>query len=389
MVNRLSKHLKNKVKYALLIPTISLFSALSSKAQTTIAGGWEMHFKNGAKYYTPGVDVTNGNIKGKWDIINYGDRIADTEVMDDTDSVDVEFAWTAQQIIGWTEWTNFHKLVANNLSWIQLANTLNSDVQVRDTLKMLQWILDLNGQTIDLWSTGNLSENDTSYTFDNINNGKLNASAVLNNPVWANPGNLWLDITGGGNMDTVRITRSHMDKLSGAWSYLSYEVLAKNQPSSDVFLTISYLPQHLHSGMWNPWDFDIYQNNGWNRSETNGTSDAPNNTVATVVSNFGDGLTIGNPGDVWDTLSVYTAPNIENIKAFPNPTAWWLTIQLQTIEDKNMLLQMFDIHGKQVHMQDIQAIEGISQHNLNLNHLANGVYMLQIENKTIKVVVAR
>lgn len=291
---KLTSKVNPKARWTVSASILALFMASKVNGQVVINNNGFIHLNN-ATVHTPWVQVDGWSIHGKWDIINYQDWMANNPVMNDTDSIHVSQQWDT---IGWSEGTNFYKLTTNNPTWVTLANTLNSPVRVRDTLNTQQWILDLNGEEISLWLTGILNENDTAYVFDNINNGKITASGILNNPTAANIGNLGLQITWWGNMDTTTVERKHMDELSGLWSYLSYVVSPKNQPTGNVTVTMLYAPQHIQVGQ-DPASFDIYRNDATIRLPTWATPDVFNNNVSVVLTDwFKDGLTLwvdGNP----------------------------------------------------------------------------------------------
>lgn len=287
---------------------------MDAQGQVSISPSTELHIEKNATIYVPGIQVDSWAIHGKWDIVNYGDWIANNPVMNNTDSIHVQ---QQGDTIGGLQWTNFYKLTSNNPAWITLANTLTTDIQVRDTLKMIQGIINLNGQHIDLWLTGTLDENDTSYVFDNVSNGTIKSSANLNNPSNANPGNLWLEISGWGNMWMTEIARSNMEKIPWVSSFLNYTVTPANAPVGNVTVVLYYRPHNIQIGMWNPVEYDVYRNDWWTWLPTGWSSDILNDKVSSVlVDGFKDGLTIANMGD----------PLAVSIISFSADCEWWLTI---------------------------------------------------------------
>jgi len=299
-LNNLSSSAQKSGKYlgTFAIALLQLFLAKQADAQVFISPATQMHIQKDASIHIPWLSVDSGSMHGNWTITNYGDWNANVPVMDDTDSIHVHQQWNS---IGWSQWTNFYKLTTKNPTGVTLANTLTSPVRVRDTLTTQEWVLALNGEEISLWFTGKLAENDSSYVFDNVNGGKITASGILNNPTAVNIWDLGVEITWGGNMDTVNIERQNMDQLSGQWAYLNYKISPKNQPVGNVTITMLHAPQNIQIGQ-DPASFDIYREDASVWLPTWATSDVPNSSVSVVLTDgFKDGLTLW---DSWIPLSV-------------------------------------------------------------------------------------
>lgn len=468
----------NKYMWLVAAVLLQLFVTNNTDAQISLSPNAEIHIQNGASMYVPWVSVDSGAIHGKWNIVNHKNWIANTPVMNNADSIYVLQQWDT---IGGIQWTNFFKITTKNPTGVTLANTLTSPVRVRDTLLTQQGMLNINGEHIDLWMTGKIIESDTAYAFDNVNNGKITATQVLNNPVAANPWNLWPKISWWGNMDTTNVARYNMDKLLWSWSYLNYEISPKNAPVGSVTIDIPYRPHNIHVGMWDPSMFDIYRKEIATWLPTWGSSDTTNKTVSVVLVDwFKDGLTIGNygaplsvqilsfaancqngltvlnwrtaterdsnhfevqrstDGVTWDSIGQVTAAGnstqelsyefsdpqasdggqfyyrfieydndgnqsthsqivasncivewVNNISVFPNPTQGALTIQLQSKQYRDVLLQVFDMNGRSVYEEDINTVFGIIQHYKDFSNLADGVYALRVGAETVRFIISK
>jgi hypothetical protein len=67
----------------------------------------------------------------------------------------------------------------------------------------------------------------------------------------------------------------------------------------------------------------------------------------------------------------------KSVNLFPNPNSGDFKIELKNIEDKDILLELFDITGCLIHSQSLQLTGGISNFKLNIS---NGVYLVHVTN---------
>ncbi|MEM9992042.1 MAG: T9SS type A sorting domain-containing protein, partial [Bacteroidota bacterium] len=66
----------------------------------------------------------------------------------------------------------------------------------------------------------------------------------------------------------------------------------------------------------------------------------------------------------------------------PNPTTDVLNVYFNSSAAAATSIRIFDISGKAVYTETLQAALGINQELLKIAHLPSGVYSLQIQNAT-------
>ena len=122
------------------------------------------------------------------------------------------FSGTASSNISSSSPITFQNLTINKPS---NEFVLNSDIIVTGMLKLVAGNLFLNNKIIHLDSTGYIdSENENRHIYD-TGTGTVLVTAVLNNPVAVNPGNIGLELTGSGNLGLTQITRGFKNQDLG------------------------------------------------------------------------------------------------------------------------------------------------------------------------------
>lgn len=111
-------------------------------------------------------------------------------------------------------------------------------------------LLNLNGNDLNLGTTGLLAgEQETSHIIG-PNGGNVVFTASLNAPSSANPGNLGIVITSTQNMGSTVIRRGHLSQtnMEGAGSSILryYDIQPANNTSLDATLRLNYLDEELN-----------------------------------------------------------------------------------------------------------------------------------------------
>lgn len=103
----------------------------------------------------------------------------------------------------------------------------------------------------------------------------------------------------------------------------------------------------------------------------------------------------GSGGDDRNDMSAESLEQagVFNFLAGPNPVTDQLNIQFEASGNVETTLQLVDLAGRTVAQETVNATEGPNGLSMPMNHLANGLYLLQVrageESFTIKVVVAK
>ena len=251
----------------------------------------------------PGANIAgSGVIHLDWSITN---NKGTPNAFTPTSNASVVMTGTSQQTIGGTTPTNFPNLTIDNPAWVELLQ----DQAIKNQLIFQQWLLDLNGQNIDLGTTWILTnESNTSRATDIVDGGTISATRNLNAPSNQDPANIRLNITSSNNLGSTHIVRGHTQKVSasGFGIYLRYVVTPTNTPSA-VTNKVSYFDGEL-------WpiaeaELDQWQKNGTDRNRQYGSVDVINNSVTATSPLFGDTLTLG--GTTNNALPVTWADDFE------------------------------------------------------------------------------
>jgi hypothetical protein len=106
--------------------------------------------------------------------------------------------------------------------------------------------------------------------------------------------------------------------------------------------------------------------------------------AVTTLTSAGNFLTQGFQ-QPWD-FSV-SVPEIEKngiaFDVFPNPSSGNFTLALNTEGDSKIMITVYDVLGKAVYAESVYHISGYSSHEINLEKMAEGVYMLEVANTDV------
>lgn len=123
---------------------------------------------------------------------------------------------------------------------------LGRSVAVANRLRFTSGMLNMNGQNVDLGALGFLDgERDSSRIYGS---GRVLATANLNAPTGANPGNLGIHITSTKNLGLVNIRRGHQPHAvtSGVTILRYYDIVPQNNIALNATLRFSYFNSELY-----------------------------------------------------------------------------------------------------------------------------------------------
>jgi hypothetical protein len=81
--------------------------------------------------------------------------------------------------------------------------------------------------------------------------------------------------------------------------------------------------------------------------------------------------------------------DILKASVFPNPSHGNMTLQFNSPEKSDYLLKVTDLTGRVVYTEKLSGAQGVNQHELEMSHLAKGMYKFSIENSSGETVVLK
>lgn len=100
-------------------------------------------------------------------------------------------------------------------------------------------------------------------------------------------------------------------------------------------------------------------------------------TVTLTASNQCDTVTIEQEVEVKVTTSVEEASAAQNVNVFPNPNNGNFNVALELSNDSEVIIELFDLQGRLLKMEQLGRVNGTIQHNMNVTELAQGIYILK------------
>ena len=210
--------------------------------------------------------------------------------------------------------------------------------------------------------TNNWTEsNKTEYTYDNNDNLTMQVDSIWNNGM-----NVWkeaykTEYTYDNNGNQIMYVYSQWDNETNDWKGLmrygydydlSYSITDLIMPS---YISNSYNSVNMRTKQI-PY--------GWSGSD----------------------WVEGNTSQIWywsdKNVGIVETGHAPSLRVYPNPTSNQLRITNYELQE-NTEIQIFDIVGKR---QNAECRKAESEITIDISHLANGLYFLKIDNKTVKIV---
>lgn len=169
-----------------------------------------------------------------------GDITNNASNMMNTGTGDVKLNGTSMQSLAGTNDIIFYNLDIDNSS---VGIILNRGISVSNNLNMTDGNIDLNNYTIDLGTTGVLT-NETASARIYGSSGVIQATRDLNAPSADDVAGLGLEITSSANMGTTQISRGHEAQSAAGGGILGieryYDVSPANNTGLDASITFNY-----------------------------------------------------------------------------------------------------------------------------------------------------
>ena len=104
-------------------------------------------------------------------------------------------------------------------------------------------------------------------------------------------------------------------------------------------------------------------------------SSVPNNVVEVVEGDDDEFIRLSE-------ISLNTPEN--NFTLYPNPAEEAVNISLKSASDDNVTIQLKDFTGRVIKTMTDQSHDGLNIYNMDLHHLAKGIYLISVESTEIK-----
>jgi len=172
----------------------------------------------------------------------------------------VGFTGSNNNTISGTSAPAFYILEINKNTGNQLS--LQQNISINNNINFLSGIIDLSGNNILLNGSAYLNNETETSRISGITGGYVEATATLNAPTAANPGNLGAFITTAQNMGLTTVRRGHVSQQNSAGAgnsiYRYYDLLPASTPSS-LNLQLNYFDAELNG--LNESDLNIWKSN--------------------------------------------------------------------------------------------------------------------------------
>jgi hypothetical protein len=80
-------------------------------------------------------------------------------------------------------------------------------------------------------------------------------------------------------------------------------------------------------------------------------------------------------------VSVSELDVVESLSLYPNPSNGQVTLQVAALSSSQLMVKITDMAGAIVWMENANVIAGNQQLELNLNQLADGLYLVQLQDE--------
>jgi len=167
---------------------------------------------------------------------------------------------------------------------------MQSPFSIANSLLFSSGNLELNGNNVDLGSSGILVGEQENSRITGSNGGQVLFSTTLNNPSSANPGNLGAVITSNQNLGTVLIRRGHKSQVNNYGNGNSiqryFDIVPANNAALNATLRFNYFDAELNgipeNGLvfWNSTDNLHWANQGFTSRNTTANYVIKNNIAS-------------------------------------------------------------------------------------------------------------
>ncbi|MCB0850917.1 MAG: hypothetical protein KDD63_01640 [Bacteroidetes bacterium] len=281
-----------------------------------------------------------------------------------------------QLTIGGTNLSRFDDLSILSSNGLKLEQ----NIQVEGELNMLAGGLDLNGQNIDLLSTGTvINEANANRIFGS--SGKIITTRNLGIPNGSNIAGLGVYITSDSDLGMTTIERGHDILTMGSATSIArhFQINPANNSGLAATLKIDYFnselngqnPDSLNQWRFKPGSIFWQIGNVPNKGTPNYLEGGPYNSMGLWTLSDG-GSKINSIDDLLPRLTV---------NYYPNPLLYGEKLRIAGLQTGEYFLILFDMRGRSVWETSSRIIESAQVEEYEFPLLPEGIYSLRISSE--------
>ena len=265
---------------------------------------------------------------------------------------------------------------------------LENNMSVSGTITLDKGNLQLNDHLLDLGYTGRINGERNESRIMASDGGTIKAMAVLNAPQAANPANLGVEITSPVNMGQTIILRGHNTTLTVAGKPVIgryYDISPQYNTNLHATIRLYYLDAELHINEEEENRLSVFSSKNKQGSWIETGKDNMDVSTNWILKNDLDQLhrfTLA--GATNKILAQQQSKTF--VQLFPNPTADQFTVMLNSAEEKEAALNLYDQLGRLLESKRIQCKAGMNTISWNIGRYASGTYYLSFQNLDVKMV---
>jgi len=256
---------------------------------------------------------------------------------------------------------------------------LNTRIFVNGNLELVNGNLELNNYSIDLGSTGKLTGESRRARITGQHGGYIKATAFLQSPKDANPGNLGLQLNSEANLGSTSIIRGHVQQLNknGELSIERYYEIDPAFPVANNVKVHAYFLD-VESANSDPKELVLWSSDDAGRNWSPVKTDSKNYEL--TKSNGPAGMRV----TYFNRQSTSNQLNNAFIQLYPNPVRDRFTLAYYSTDEEDIVVNLYTKNGQLLEAKKIRAVVGLNKIDWSVSKYAAGNYQLRVLNKNGK-----
>ncbi len=255
---------------------------------------------------------------------------------------------------------------------------LNTRIFVNGNLELVNGNLELNNYSIDLGSTGKLSGESRRARITGQHGGYIKATAFLQSPKDANPGNLGLQLNSEANLGSTTITRGHLQQLNrdGELSIERYYEINPAFPVSSNMKVRAYFLD-VESANHDPQELVLWCSNDAGRNWTSVNTNSKEYELPKVQGQLPLRVTY---------FSREMSNQMRNgfIQLFPNPVVEKFTLSFNYPKQEELLINLYNSTGQLLESRRVKTADGFNKIDWQVGKYPGGNYQLRFAGEKLK-----